>query len=221
MSAHDTDDSPARVADRRGKERRLRIIEGATACFLKYGVSKTTIDDVAAAVRISRRTIYRYFETKNELFSAVVSHELEELSRESKLLYEDLPFADAVVEATLTMNRRVAESPTLAGLFTASMAGETLDVLFGEQDFLNLVRQYLAVYIRAAQERGELRPGLDIDDAVEWVTHVAFSLLGTSAAVRKTDEQHVRKLLRTFVLPGLTGHVPDLEEAQSALASTL
>jgi AcrR family transcriptional regulator len=202
------------TADHRGDERRARIIEGAVSCFVRYGVTKTTIDDVASAVRLSRRTIYRYFENKNELFAAVVSHELEELSRESRVLYQQLPFADALVEVTMNLSSRVNESPTLSGLFAASTASESFQLLFGEQDFLKLVHRYLDPYIREAKARGDLRAEIEVGDAVEWVTHVAFSLIGPNAAIRKTDEQHVRSLLRTFLLPGLTGRVsPGTEPA--------
>jgi AcrR family transcriptional regulator len=185
-------------------ERRARIIEGAAQCFVRYGVAKSTIDDVASAVPVSRRTIYRYFENKNALFTAVVTHEMEELTRESRALYKALPFADAVVEVALVMSRRVAESPTLSGLFASGSAGESLEVLFGEQEFLDLVRRFLLPYIHQARLNGDLRADIEADDAVEWLTHVMFSLLGPKGALQRADDAHLRHLLQTFLLPGLT-----------------
>ncbi|MET7400879.1 TetR/AcrR family transcriptional regulator [Dactylosporangium sp. NPDC005572] len=187
-----------------GDATRARIVESASACFLRLGVAKTTIDDVAAEVRLSRRTIYRYYANKNELFSAVVSHELEDMSREGRRVYETLPFADAVVEVTLAMSRRVAESPTLSKLFGVDTAGETFEILFGGQEFTALVERFLGPFIRGAQVRGELRRDVDVKDAVEWVTHVVFSLLGPNPVISQHDDD-VRILLRTFVVPGLTG----------------
>jgi AcrR family transcriptional regulator len=193
-----------------GDATRDRLIEGAAACFYRHGVAKTTIDDVANEVSLSRRTVYRYFNNKNELFAAVISHELEDMSREGRKIYESMPFSEAVVEVSLLMSRRVAESPTLSRLFGAAAAGETLEVLFGGQEFTNLVTKFLGPFIRQAQDKGEIRRDIELIDAVEWVTHVVFSLLGPNPVINQHDDEHVRFLLRTFVVPGLTGVVAEV-----------
>ncbi len=42
----------------------------ALALFLERGYAETTVDDVAAAAGVSRRTVFRYFETKEDLILA-------------------------------------------------------------------------------------------------------------------------------------------------------
>src|SRR4051794_39691273 len=100
-----------------GDATRAKLVEGAAACFSRYGVNKTTVDDVAREVALSRRAVYRYFENKNELFVAVVNRELEELSREGRTIYESSPFGEGMIEVALLMTRRVSESQTLSRLF--------------------------------------------------------------------------------------------------------
>jgi len=182
---------------------RMKLIEGASACFYRYGVNKTTIDDVARDVNLSRRTVYRYFENKNQLFVAVVNREMEDLSREGRLIYESSPFGEGLVEVALMMTRRVAESPTLSRLFSVDQAGETFEVLFGGPEFTSLVERFLAPLMRRAQKRGELRTDVSISDGVEWINHLVYSLLGPNPVIRRHDDDHVRFMLRTFVLPGL------------------
>jgi AcrR family transcriptional regulator len=47
------------------KERkRLRIIEAATELFVKYGLRKTSIDEVARRAGVAKGTIYTHFKTK-------------------------------------------------------------------------------------------------------------------------------------------------------------
>jgi AcrR family transcriptional regulator len=187
-----------------GDATRAKLIEGASAAFYRYGVAKTTIDDVAREVRVSRRTVYRYFTNKDELFLAVINHELEGISRECRLIYETSPFGEGLVEVALLMTRRVAESPTLSRMFAIDAAGETFEVLFGGHEFTASVERFLASFIRRAQRRGELRDDISVADATEWITHLIFSLLAPNPVISEHDDEHVRFLLRTFVLPGLT-----------------
>jgi len=49
----------------------LRILEFCETHFMNYGFHKTTMDDIAKELRISKKTIYKHFSTKNELVRAV------------------------------------------------------------------------------------------------------------------------------------------------------
>lgn len=46
---------------------RERIIEEATGQFFKYGIRNITMDEIAASLGISKRTVYETFKDKNEL----------------------------------------------------------------------------------------------------------------------------------------------------------
>ena len=48
-------------------EIREKIIEEATKQFLIYGIRNVTMDSIAAALGISKRTVYENFKDKNEL----------------------------------------------------------------------------------------------------------------------------------------------------------
>src|SRR5580765_5583642 len=56
-----------------------RVLDAAKACCERWGYDKVTIDDIAAAARVSRATIYRMFPGgKDVLFEALRVRELEE-----------------------------------------------------------------------------------------------------------------------------------------------
>ncbi len=59
---------------------RDRLVDVARQLFAKDGVENTTMNDIAVASRKGRRTLYTYFKSKDEIYSAVVESELDALS---------------------------------------------------------------------------------------------------------------------------------------------
>lgn len=55
-------------------ERRLEIIEMAQKLFLNKGYESTSLNDVVAALKVAKGTVYHYFSSKEELLDAVVGH---------------------------------------------------------------------------------------------------------------------------------------------------
>src|SRR5512146_1524689 len=49
-------------------ETRLALARAAMRLFEERGYAATTVDDIAAAANVSRRTFFRYFATKEEVF---------------------------------------------------------------------------------------------------------------------------------------------------------
>lgn len=56
---------------------RHTILTVAHHVFADRGISNTTMDDVAKASGLGRRTIYTYFKSREELFHAVIKKEIE------------------------------------------------------------------------------------------------------------------------------------------------
>ncbi|SHF28745.1 transcriptional regulator, TetR family [Mariniphaga anaerophila] len=52
------------------------IIQSAQTTFQKHGFKKTTMDEIAYAARKGKSTLYYYFESKEEVFQAVVEKEV-------------------------------------------------------------------------------------------------------------------------------------------------
>lgn len=61
---------------------RERIIDKAYELIMRYGLRGFTMDDVASELGISKKTIYKYFDSKNQLISELVERvvELEKLT---------------------------------------------------------------------------------------------------------------------------------------------
>jgi AcrR family transcriptional regulator len=57
------------------EEFRRKIIVTAGHIFSRYGFKKTTMDEIARALKMGKSSIYYYFESKEEIFEAVVLYE--------------------------------------------------------------------------------------------------------------------------------------------------
>jgi AcrR family transcriptional regulator len=58
---------PVPIHERKRRAARDELIDVALDLFVENGYEETTVDDIAAAAGISRRTFFRYFATKDEV----------------------------------------------------------------------------------------------------------------------------------------------------------
>jgi len=63
-------------------EFRKKIIITSGQIFSRYGFRKTTMDEIAAALKMGKSSIYYYFKSKEEIFRAVVLYEANLLRNE-------------------------------------------------------------------------------------------------------------------------------------------
>src|SRR5688572_9191405 len=82
---------------------RERIIDAAEECFGRFGVAKTTVEDIAAAAGLSRATVYRSITGgRDELILAVVLRDLSRfLDALGERLRREKAVPDAIVEGTM------------------------------------------------------------------------------------------------------------------------
>src|SRR6266567_3099344 len=61
---------PCQIAE---PERRQLLLDAAESVFLESGYSSASMDDIARRAGMSKKTLYRLFETKESLFAAVIA----------------------------------------------------------------------------------------------------------------------------------------------------
>ena len=72
------------LRDRTRDVMREQISSAAVALFLKHGFEKTTVADIAAATGISRRTLFRYFASKEDIVLGHLSRQGQEVEQALK-----------------------------------------------------------------------------------------------------------------------------------------
>ena len=53
------------------QQQKTRIIYAATNLFARFGLEKTTMEDIAIKAQVTRQTMYRYYQSKDELALSV------------------------------------------------------------------------------------------------------------------------------------------------------
>lgn len=88
-------------------ETRERIQVKANELFMRYGIRSVSMDDIAAQLGISKKTIYQFFADKDELVDAVVDDEVNGMQKDCSRVGNDA--RDAVDEIFLTMEQIVEQ----------------------------------------------------------------------------------------------------------------
>lgn len=159
---------------RRKQERPGDIIAAALSVFAEKGFAGARMEEIARRAGISKGTLYLYFETKEDMFRAVVREVV-------------VPNIEVVQKAVLTADLSFATMvrtllPRFAEIVTTVPVGAVAKMVIGEsRNFPELARVWhdevifkaiglIAGVVERAQERGEVRPG-------DPRTH-AFSIMG-------------------------------------------
>lgn len=197
---------PARTDDEEATAR-ARILDAATECFRQLGIAKTSLSDVARVADLSRGTVYRYFGDREGLIAAVVSAGSDRHFDEVAAVMERKPTLAKQIAAYAELTVRTSLEHES---YNRLLAGDTglMQVMLADSDaaFRRSI-EFLAPYVRAAKERGEVGADVNETAAAEWLARVLMTILSTSSSasfdVRKP--RTVARFVERFAVGGLTG----------------
>ncbi|MDP1821107.1 MAG: TetR/AcrR family transcriptional regulator [Acidimicrobiales bacterium] len=182
---------------------RERLIDAAGECFLRYGVMKTTIEDVATVANVSRATVYRYFGGREELIMGVLLREGKRfLGGLGRRLEASRTVQDAIVDGVVLTLAAIRHDDNLALLFAPEAAGVTTSAAGASDALFDLTAQFLHPHLERGLADGTLRPGLDFDEAAEWTLRTILTLVTVKGPRTRTDAQ-LRSFLHTYLAPAL------------------
>lgn len=88
---------------RRREQKENAILQAALTLFMDAGVQKVSIAEIAAKANVSQVTIYKYFESKENLTQLVLKFYVDQIWEEQKKqLNSDLPFLDKIKQITFS-----------------------------------------------------------------------------------------------------------------------
>jgi TetR/AcrR family transcriptional repressor of mexJK operon len=160
--------------DPRARAKRDQILAGARRVFLRDGFAAASTDAIAAEAKVSKRTLYVYYPSKEELFAGIMRElslenpqtraleSMEEMTpgSEEELRRALLELANKIVATMMQpgylalLRTTIADThrfPQLGGLFRATVPERAM--------------RSFAVFIERSRERGVVGSGVDGETA--------------------------------------------------------
>lgn len=98
------------------EQKRLDILDAAEQLFYTHGVEHTSMDNVAKAASVSKRTVYNHFETKELLFFAIITRMKTSLETTDVIDYDDsLPIKAQLIHIAEKECELMSSAPFIRG----------------------------------------------------------------------------------------------------------
>jgi len=114
---------------RSAAETRQRIIDAAYGLFWRQGFVRASLDDIAARAKVTKRTLYQHFRSKDDLMAEVLAHTSELALDRLHEIAERLPTErDAMLDAMFAELGEWSEKPRWAGPGFTRVVSELADL---------------------------------------------------------------------------------------------
>jgi TetR/AcrR family transcriptional regulator, repressor for uid operon len=184
---------------------RERVLAGAYACVARFGMGKTTIDDVAKESGVSRASIYRLFPGgKDQLLRETVGWEMNRFfARLGEEVYDAPDFA-SLLEGGLVFAHRALKAHEVLQKVLVTEPERLLPLLTVEQHrVLRFITAFLVPYLEREEAAGRVRAGLDLEQAADYVARMLLSLIASPGRWDLEDPADVSRLVREELLGGI------------------
>lgn len=187
-------------------ERREAIIAAAVRLFSEKGFRGATTRELAAALDVTEPVIYQHFETKRDLYRAIIEAKAKE-RQDSEHWHEienphgDREFFGAVAGLLL---QRVERDPSyLRLLLFSALEGHELSDLFFEREATEVYGS-VSNYIRKRMDEGAFRDDVVPGDAARVlvgiaVHHAMIQALFRDTVVTSSREEFTREMVDIFL----------------------
>jgi AcrR family transcriptional regulator len=182
---------------------RERILAAAERCIDRHGIRKTTMDDIASEVGLSRPNVYRYFADRDDLLIELITrHARALIDRTHKSIARQSGLPDRIVEGELYIADHARRDPLTRHVIDPD--GTSLGRRLNASGTSEMLRTELwDPLLDAALTNNELPPGLPRSDIHLWLGNVAKMLM-RGLEDGDGDLKRYRSILRRFVAPAFT-----------------
>ena len=184
---------------------RERVLEGALVCIGRYGLARTTVDDVASASGVSRATIYRHFPGgREQLVRDTVAWENARFFARLGTAVAAAPDLCVLLEDALMFARKALAEHAVFQRVVETEPERLLPLLTVEANrILPIIATFLAPFLERERDAGRLRDGADIAGTGDYIARMVLSCIGSPGVYDFNDPAEIRLLVREQLLAGV------------------
>ena len=181
-----------------------QILNAAKKLFTNYGFKKVSMDEIASEAGVTKKTVYTYFSSKDELLKYCIKEELQNMRKiienvESK----KLDFMETVHQVIYNLLKYKKNCKFLKMLFKES------EILKNEQlkDNLKIVDKEIQNYIRKQLELAIQNDKIEVQN-IDITTFLIYKMyialmIDWNEDYKKLDEKEIADNILHFLVNGL------------------
>lgn len=181
-----------------------QILNAAKKLFTNYGFKKVSMDEIASEAGVTKKTVYTYFSSKEELLKYCIKEELQNMRKiienvESK----KLDFMETVHQVIYNLLKYKKNCKFLKMLFNES------EILKNEQlkENLKIVDKEIQNYIRKELELAIQKEKIEVQN-VDIMTFLIYKMyialmIDWNEDYKKLDEKEIADNILHFLVNGL------------------
>ncbi|WP_028078959.1 TetR/AcrR family transcriptional regulator [Solimonas soli] len=180
-----------------------RIIDATVKCFHRFGIHKTSMDDIAGAAKVARPTIYRYFPSRHHLAVEVLVREIRDHVRiTAPVLQEEKYPPQAMIDAIILAVSTSRDHP-YTGIITSDAGSELLARVPGsDKALLDAMGEMWLQYLSLWRKQGYIRASVRDDDLLLWITFYMYTSVGKGDFLAITEDR-MRRMLARLLAPSV------------------
>lgn len=180
-----------------------RILDVALDCFVEVGIRRTSMDDIARAAGVGRTTVFRRFESKDQIVRIVVMRIVTRILEDVRAAFLNEADLDAALtEAVVASVRAYREDPLFAKVMRTEPDAFLGTLTQGESSVVDIIRASVTGWL--GEGGGGPLSDRDAEATGEILIRLGISLIvAPGGMIPIDDDEGLRSFLLRYVAPGV------------------
>ena len=181
-----------------------QIIQAARELFHQFGFKKVSMDEIAKKAGVTKKTIYMYFNSKEDLLKYFIQEEISNMEKIVKKVEEqNLDFFETVNQAIYEI-LQYRKHQNFLNIIAKEAEWLKNPVIIDNLNLIdNKIQNYIRKKLQKAQENGEIKcPDLDITTFLIYKMYIAL-IIEWNDKEKNLDEQMIAQSISKILKNGL------------------
>lgn len=183
---------------------RERVVTGAIQVFGAFGYSKSTVQDIATAARVSKPIFYRHFENKSDVFEVVIDRVCSEWY--DAILAKTREFEGRTVQSLRALLLETLAHTQSRPLLQRLLTRDAQLVLWSESNVLdqihNRVRDLIQSVLEEGIANGQVRSDVPVEHLADAVNELV-SVYSIRLVLGATIDDALAESVASFIASGI------------------